>query len=323
MSRYYLSFFSSLLTFILLSFVHLKLDLTMMVAERFFVGGGWVEIGILTFYSGFLMYKMHDKKNSARWRTISWLIFSIFFFSQLVLGIFADERFLLTGKLHLPVPAMILSGTVYRMKISFMPVLFLSTILLTGPAWCSHLCYFGAIDNWGAGKKGLRNVPLKNKIRTKFIVLFLIISFTLLLKILGTDTTKAALFGIILGIAGVLIIVFISKRKKKMVHCTVFCPIGTVTSLFKYISPFRMSITNSCTTCMACMLRCKYDALNLGNIKKRKPGFTCTYCGDCLSACHEKSIRYHFLGLKPEASRNLYLLLTISIHAAFLGLGRI
>lgn len=74
---------------------------------------------------------------------------------------------------------------------------------------------------------------------------------------------------------------------------------------------------------MACTLKCKYDALNLENIKSGKPDITCTYCGECLSACSEKAIRYRFLWLKEESSRNLYLILTISVYAAFMGLGRI
>ena len=54
----------------------------------------------------------------------------------------------MTGKLHLPVPMMILAGPIYRGHTSVMSILFLSTLILSGPAWCSHLCYFGAIDNY-------------------------------------------------------------------------------------------------------------------------------------------------------------------------------
>lgn len=325
MKRFLFPSISSLITFIFLSAIHLHLNtkLNMLVAERFLKGAGWVEIFILSFYSGFLFYKMSDKKLVAKWRSKSWLVFSIFFFAQLILGILADERFLLTGSLHLPVPAMILAGPVYRHEISFMPILFLSTILLTGPAWCSQLCYFGAIDNWIAGEKGLRNNPLKHKLLLKHTFLFLVITTTILLRIFNTPVLHSAIFGGIFGFIGILIILFLSKKEKKMINCIIYCPIGTITSYLKYISPFRMSISNGCTTCMACTLKCRYDALNLENIKKRKPGFTCTYCGDCLTACHEKAIRYHFLGVKPEPARNLYLLLTISLHAVFIGLGRI
>jgi len=52
----------------------------------------------------------------------------------------------MTGKLHLPTPSMILAGPAYRREIGFMTWLFLSTIILNGPAWCSHLCYMVSLD---------------------------------------------------------------------------------------------------------------------------------------------------------------------------------
>ncbi|MBN2611539.1 MAG: 4Fe-4S binding protein [Bacteroidales bacterium] len=323
MKKHITSGYSFLLTILLLGMAHLKVQPPMLLLERFFPGFGWFEVFLLAIYAAFLTAKMKNPKEVARWRKISWLIFSAVFFSQLFLGILADERFLMTGKLHLPVPAMIISGSIYRMKISFMPVLFLSTILLTGPAWCSQLCYFGALDNWAADRKKLRNAPIKNKFAYRHTILAAVILITIMLRVAGIKSLYAALFGLLFGIIGVGIIVVFSRKRNKMVHCVAYCPIGTITSWLKYISPFRMSITSSCTTCMACSLKCKYDALNFENIKARKPGITCTYCGECLAACHEKAIRYHFLGLNAEKARNLYLILTISIHAAFIGLGRI
>lgn len=321
MRKYLLSLLTGIITFGLLSIVHLKSKVVMLAAERFFKGSGWIEITLLSIYAGFLLYKMTDKRQVAKWRKISWMVFSVVFFGQLILGILADERFLLSGKLHLPVPAMILSGPLYRMEISFMSVLFLSTIVLTGPAWCSHLCYFGALDNLSSSGKGLRNIPLKKKFRSKFLVLILVIISTIFLRAFNIELIYAALSGILFGLTGIIIIIFISRKKNKMVHCVSYCPIGTITSYLKYISPFRMSIQTNCTTCMACTLKCNYDALNLENIKKKKPGITCTYCGDCLSSCHEKAIRYHFFRFKPETARNLYLIITISIHAVFMELG--
>jgi heterodisulfide reductase subunit A-like polyferredoxin len=74
---------------------------------------------------------------------------------------------------------------------------------------------------------------------------------------------------------------------------------------------------------MVCSTRCKYDALNRENIAARKPGQTCTLCGDCISACHAGSIRYRFPGLSARQARNLYLGITISLHAATMALARI
>ena len=81
-----------------------------------FINGETISIVLffIGLYGAFLAYKMSDPKNVARWRIISWSIFSIVFFSQLILGILLSDKFLMTGNLHLPVPALILAGPIYR-----------------------------------------------------------------------------------------------------------------------------------------------------------------------------------------------------------------
>jgi ferredoxin-type protein NapH len=43
---------------------------------------------------------MYDPAKSVRWRQVTWLTFSIVFFSQLVLGVTVSEKFLMSGNLH-------------------------------------------------------------------------------------------------------------------------------------------------------------------------------------------------------------------------------
>lgn len=124
-------------------------------------------------------------------------------------------------------------------------------------------------------------------------------------------------------ITGIFIMVIFSRKMKKMVHCTLYCPIGTIVNVIKPVNPFRMYIDKSCTLSMHCTPYCKYDALNQADIRKGKPGITCTYCGDCLAGCSSNSIRYKFFNFDPEKARNLYLILTITLHSAFLALARI
>ncbi|MGC9342504.1 MAG: 4Fe-4S binding protein, partial [Bacteroidales bacterium] len=286
-------------------------------------GGGWIEIGVIGVYGAFIAYKIQDVKQSAKWRRISWTIFSIVFFSQLALGLLGFERFLMTGDLHLPIPVMIMSGPVFRGELSIMTFLFLSTLILTGPAWCSQLCYFGAIDNLSAQKNNPAKGKIKNRAALKFSFLFLIIMVTLLLRWFHVSLVISTILAVLFGVGGILVILFISRKKGKMIHCLTWCPIGTIVSYGKYINPFRMYIDSSCTLCMKCTSYCKYDALNPEDIKSGKPSVTCTYCGDCLSACHVNSIKYKFFRMKPENARRFYLFLTVSFHAVFLALGRI
>jgi heterodisulfide reductase subunit A-like polyferredoxin len=102
-----------------------------------------------------------------------------------------------------------------------------------------------------------------------------------------------------------------------------YCPVGTVVNIIKPVNPFRMFIDKSCTLCMHCTSFCKYDALNQADIKSGTPGVTCTLCGDCLAGCSHNSIKYKFFCLDPEKARNLWIILTITLHASFLAMARI
>ncbi len=330
-----LSLITFFVTGILLSLVQIKVSLPAILLERFIKGGGWIEILLLSVYASFVIHRMKGPGNVAYWRRLTWAAFSAVFFLQLIIGLFGFERFLMTGRLHFPIPALIILGMMYRMKISFMPVLFISTVVLSGPAWCSHLCYFGALDNLAAsgrmgrldnpaasGRMG-RNLTLRNKNIIKHSILGLAVPFTVVLRALKLPVLYAVISAGILGVAGVFIIVFISSRKKKMVHCVTYCPIGTIVMYLKYISPFRMFIDDRCNECMRCSSHCKYDALNVTDIKKRRPGLSCTYCGDCVAVCKSGSIKYRFFNMSPEKARNFYLIISISLHAVFLGLARI
>lgn len=151
---YFLAFAVFIFTFSILSAVQIMLkDRPLILPERFITGSGWLWILIIACYGAFITHKMQTPSNVPKWRKISWTIFSVVFFTQLIIGLLGVEKFLMTGKLHLPIPMMILSGPLYRGHLSVMTILFISTIILTGPAWCSQLCYFGAFDNLTAGNK--------------------------------------------------------------------------------------------------------------------------------------------------------------------------
>jgi len=322
LKQYKLSIIVFILTFLLLAFVQIKLDRPMLLAERFVKGGGWIEIFLIASYGAFIVNKMKDPVNVPKWRRITWTGFSIVFFSQLFIGLVGFDKFLMTGKLHLPIPMMILAGPIYRGQLSVMTILFLSTIILTGPAWCSQLCYFGAFDNLAAGGKTSKEI-LKYKSVIKSTVLILVIAMAIFLRWMKIDILASTLIAVAFGLAGITIMILFSLKKKKMVHCVMYCPIGTIVNIFKNINPFRLYIDQSCTLCMNCTKFCKYDALNPIDIKNAKPSLTCTLCGDCLSGCHHNSIKYRFLKMRPEQARNLYLIMTISLHAVCLALARI
>lgn len=314
--------YAFLVSILVLGLVQWKVERPILLAERFIPGAGWLEILLVGFYAGWISFKMMDPGNSAYWRRTAWTIFTIVFFGQLALGLAGYEKFLMTGRLHLPVPIMIVSGPIFRGSISFMPVLFLSTVLISGPAWCSQLCYFGALDALAAKQSAELN-PIRNKYRIKYILLPVTILVTILLRIFEVDTNLTTLIAVAFGVAGIVIIIFMSRPKGKMVHCILWCPIGTLVNYIKFVSPFRMYIDDSCTDCMACTRFCHYDALSRTDIMNRVPGHTCTYCGDCLASCKTESIRYKLFSLSSRQARNTWIVLTVSLHAIFLALARI
>ncbi len=311
-----------ILTFMLLAFVQVKSERPLILAERFYKGAGWAEIFLISCYGAFVAYKMQNPVNVPGWRKTTWTIFSVIFFTQLIIGLSGSEKFLMTGKLHLPIPMMILAGPIYRGQLSVMSILFLSTIILTGPAWCSQLCYFGAFDNLAAGGRTSKEV-IRYKGAVKSTMLMLVIAMALILRWMRVSLLFSTLIAIGFGIAGIVIMILFSIRKKKMFHCVIYCPIGTIVNVFKHLNPFRIYIDQSCTLCLNCTKFCKYDALNISDIKNSKPSITCTLCGDCLAGCHHNSIKYRFLKMSPANARNLYLALTISLHAACIAMARI
>ena len=306
----------------LLGVVQHRVEPDMLLLERFAPGFGWVEAMALAAYGAFLADRIRNPATQTRWRIRAWRIFSAVFFAQLALGLSGLERLLMTGELHLPVPALIVAGPLYRGDGLFMAILLVSTVALVGPAWCSHLCYIGAWDDAMARtrkKAGwYRNEPLRIAIAA------LVAVTAIALRAAGVGWWPATLLGGLFGLAGVAVMVAFSRRRGSMVHCTVYCPVGLVVNWLGKLNPFRIRIDPSpCTECMVCARVCRYSALELADIRAGKPGLTCTLCTDCVSDCPQNTIRLTFPGLSPAVAHNLFTVVIVSLHVAFLGVARI
>ena len=313
---------SAALVVLLLGFVYLRVPSDMLLLERFVPGWGWLEIGALAGYAAWLTHQVGTAPGHARWRIWLWRFFSVVFFAQLLLGLVGFERFLMSDALHLPIPALIVAGPLYRGEGLFMPILLGATLLLVGPAWCSHLCYIGAWDDWAARHSSPPRPLPRWRGAVRVVVLLLVVGLAVGLRIAHPPPLVALVLASTFGVVGVGIMLLVSRRWGAMAHCTTWCPIGLVAGVAGKLSPFRLRIEDTCHDCGACSLVCRYDALGKENVEARHVGLSCTLCGECVRACRHDSIHYRFPGLSPQAARTLFLVLVISLHAIFLGLAR-
>jgi ferredoxin len=312
-----------LLTAVTLGLLQHRVDFPLLLAERFWPGFGWTQVLIMALYAAWVTEKILDPARTAAIRLRIWGLFSLVFFGQLIIGLAGVEQLLMTGHLHLPVPALIIAGPLYRGAEFFMPILFGATLLLVGPAWCSYLCYIGAWEGWSSRLAGKpRSLPgWRQSVRIGLLAL--VILTPLLLRMLGAGWLVAFLLALLFGLGGVAVMVFVSSRNGVMSHCVTYCPIGLVANWLGRISPFRMRIGPGCTNCMLCTRACRYEALGVEDIKRQRPGSSCTMCGDCLGSCPKGRIHYKLPGVAPARAREVFLVLVISLHAVFLAVARI
>ena len=312
-----------LLTFGLLAIVQLKVSPPMILLERFIYGGGWIEVTVLSGYAATIVQKMCLPSDARIWRKRIWLLFAAVFFGQFIIGVLGIDPFLMSGKLHVPVPAVILAGPTFRGEGFFMPILLAVTLLLVGPSWCSHLCYFGGFDLLAtSGRK--RPMAHKKWFGTLRISLLLAtVSVAVLLRATGVSGVAAAMVAAAFGAVGIAVMMFGSRKMGTMIHCAAVCPIGLVAVVAGKLSPFRVKFTAGCHGCGACSLSCPMGALEKHHIQKRTVGFNCTLCGDCLSKCRSTGLAYHFAHWHSPRVRMVFLVLVISLHAVFLGVARV
>lgn len=296
-------------------------SLKILLLDRFFDYGGFLQIIAASFLSVYIFKNLMKDENYISFRKRMWIAFSITFFLQLFAGILISNNFLLTGALHFPIPFMIISGGIWKGELNFMIILFAVTILISGGAWCSHLCYFGGMDFFASGKSA-RSKPIKMSRKKqwfiKLSILFMILLGTIILKQINTPIF--IVFIIIFSIFAIelFVITILSRKKSKMIHCAFFCPIGTITSIAKYINPRRLVINNRCTSCMSCTMYCKYSAIKPGEIKLKKMDYSCTHCGDCSSICKNKAIEYKIFNLNSQTSKKLNMAIIAILYTVFI-----
>ncbi|SIO30384.1 4Fe-4S binding protein [Halodesulfovibrio marinisediminis] len=298
-------------------------NMTLLLADRFLPGSGAVEIFGIAVYAAWLCGLLLNKKTQRKARSYAWAFFSFVFFGQLALGLLGFMVFLMTGSLHLPVPALIVAGPLFRGSGFFMLILFTVSVLLVGPAWCSHLCYIGAWDDrMGRVRKGKTGCLPVWAPRLRIVLAVIVFATALGMGLSGVSVIVAVWLAAILGLIGVASMLCLSRRMKMMVHCSAFCPLGVMSNLLGKISPWRLRFSDACTKCNACASVCRYNAITPERLELGKPAFSCSLCRDCTAVCRHGAAEVRFLGITSPKLTNLFVVLVTSLHAIFLGVAR-
>lgn len=85
--------------------------LPVLLADRYLPGSGLIQILVLSIYACIIGHKLLNADKTAPIRSTIWSLFSVVFFAQLFLGLAGMQSMLMTGELHVPVPALILTCT--------------------------------------------------------------------------------------------------------------------------------------------------------------------------------------------------------------------
>lgn len=128
------------------------------------------------------------------------------------------------------------------------------------------------------------------------------------------------------GLAGVGVMLLISRRMGSMAHCAAFCPMGLAATLLGRCTPWRMRLGEGCTGCGRCVPACRYGALDAARVAAPGgggPGLSCTLCGDCVAACPHGAMGIRLGRAGPALSRRAFLLAIVPLHATFLAVARV
>ena len=117
----------------------------------------------------------------------------------------------------------------------------------------------------------------------RWTVLFVFIGVASALRGFGVPVIYSTGIAVFAGCVGIMIIWFVSKRRHVAMHCSSYCPAGTLVMYLKYVSPWRLHLNDRCRHCMACTRVCRYGALSKADVLKGRPAINCTLCGDCLA----------------------------------------
>ncbi len=302
-----------------------------LIMHRLLPNFGILQGFFLSLWAAYVVRKLMEPNTKIQTRMRIWRFFSMVFFGQLLLGLLGNTLFLMTGKLHLPIPGVILAAPIFRGEGYFMLILFTVSVLLAGGAWCSHLCYFGVWDASLALKKRTQNrrpLPIKlAKFMPYSAPFFLVLTLLVAggLRYFAVPAQLAINFALLLGMLLFPAMAFVTYRYGITGYCLGICPLGVLATRTRALLPWRIRFTQNCTQCQKCIQMCTSMALDTTALQKKKPHATCTLCGNCIAVCKHQGCVMDFAwwSVRPEQAQSAFCVLITSMHSVFLGVAMI
>lgn len=304
----------------------------MLLAERLVPGTGSLQALLAALWAVLVCGWLSNRALAHKRRLLVWRLFSAVFFGQFALACLGFDLFAMAETLHIPVPGVVVAGAVYRGEPGFMLLLFAATILLLGPAWCSHLCYFGSWDAAAADArasgheakdKGQKPILL-HPVFFRLGMLGLATGCALALRLSGAPLSLAMGCSILLGLLLLPCVLFWSRKYGQACYCTILCPLGLVACVAGRLSPWRVRRTQDCTQCGTCIRVCRYNALDMDRIHRGSPGLSCVLCRDCINVCPHQGMELVWAKRRWQGhAQGLFVSLASALHACFLFLAMV
>lgn len=160
-------------------------------------------------------------------------------------------------------------------------------VLLFGRFFCGYICPAGAAQEIAyhapVRKTSLHQKTVLMVIRGAFVILFLMLAFTMSVSLLS-------LFGIrdffylapTAGAAAFLVILLLATTFYRP-FCRLICPVGLLFSLAAWKGVFKLRRTGACIKCRKCEKVCPADEARKDDTKAE-----CYLCGRCVDVCPAK-----------------------------------
>lgn len=271
-----------------------------------------------------------EKGDATRWRNRRWatlivvnLLFVVSYYLdiQLLEGALTASRFVgfHMADLNSALQVMLAFKHVVLNLVIGTVTIFILWFLLGGRTFCSWVCPYHLLSEWGeklhlwlVARKIIKGYTFHRGVRSVlyivFVLLTLLTGYTVFEFISPTGIlSRALIYGPGMALLWVLFLlsfeVFVSQRA----WCRYACPIGMTYGIVGSISPLRVVYSpadclygGDCRT--VCLVPHVLDATIMGRAKDLSVaiGADCTRCGACVDICPAAALKYEIKGLSKH-----------------------